>query len=144
MSALAATPDLCLLALLTGILLVYVECNRPGWILSGCAGGLLILLSLHGFAAFALRPFAFAPLAGGLSLLLIGVLRRTRYLATALGTLFVTCGLRLLIQPSTTSSVHLPVAFFASLVLGITTEWLGQLALRARRNKRVLTHQATV
>ena len=143
MSDLAAHPDLCLLMLLAGILLIYVECNRPGWILPGCAGGLLSLLALHELASFPLRPYAFVSIAGGMTLMLTEVLWRTWRVATAFGILLLTWGLRSLVQPSASSRVHLPVAFFVSLVLGLTTEWLGRIALRARRNKRLLTRQAS-
>ena len=43
-------PDLFLVLLVAGILLVYVECNRPGWVLPGCLGTLLVLLSGYALA----------------------------------------------------------------------------------------------
>ena len=58
--ALLQVPDTALSLLLAGVLLLYVEINRPGLILPGAAGLILTLLSLHSLASFPIHLGAIA------------------------------------------------------------------------------------
>jgi len=129
-------PDLAVLTLFAGILLVYWECNRPGSILPGCAGTLLVLLSANSLLCLPLRSSALALLALGLVLLLIEIAYATRNLLAAAGILAIVAGLRLLGQPFAFLHVHIATALVAGGGFGVATLWLGKIALRARRNKR--------
>jgi membrane-bound serine protease (ClpP class) len=132
-------PDLAVLTLFAGILLVYLECNRPGSILPGCAGTLLVLLSANSLLRLPLRPAALEMLAAGLALLLAEIAYSMRNLLATSGILAIVAGLRLLVQPFAFASVHIATALFAGMGFGVATLWLGKIALRARRNKRSRT-----
>ena len=133
-----ASPDATLLALFTGILLLYLECNRPGSILPGCLGALLTLLSINNFAHLPLRPSALALIAAGTVLILAELVLPARNLLAAAGTGLFTVGLRTLLQPFAPAHVHTPTAIVVAAGLAASTLWLARIALRARRNKRTL------
>jgi membrane-bound ClpP family serine protease len=135
-TGLIASPDLAVLTLLTGILLVYWECNRPGTIVPGCAGTLLVLLSANSLLRMPLRPAALVLLTAGLALLLVEIAFSINNLLAALGVLAIVAGLRFLVQPFAFTHVHIATALFAGAGFGVATVWLGKIALRARRNKR--------
>ncbi len=44
------SPDAALLVLTLGLLLIYVELNRPGWIVSGAVGLLAVLFAVASLA----------------------------------------------------------------------------------------------
>jgi membrane-bound serine protease (ClpP class) len=133
---LLAFPDAAVLVLLAGILFVYLECNRPGSILPGCLGTLLILLSVDSLCRMPLRSTALALLASGLALLLIEIAVNARNLLAGAGILALIAGLASLLQPFAPARVHIPTAFVAGAGFGISTLYLAKIALRARRNKR--------
>ncbi len=132
------TPDAAVCGLTAGMLLIYLECNRVGWVVPGCAGGTLVLLALHRLAGLPLAASGGALVGAGVGLILGSGWIGWRGLGAGGGILLVTAGLRRLVQPSSPERVHLSVAFAASLVLGVTTVWLAGIARRARLNKRIL------
>ena len=128
------TPDVAVLTLLAGILLVYFEANRPGRVLPGCLGTLLILVSGHSLAQHPVHPAGLALVAGGLGLTLAPIFHpRYRLLAVA-GGLLIAFGLFESL-PSPARLTPFVAGLFAA-VFCSSTVWLGQVALRARRNKR--------
>jgi len=135
-----ADPNVALVTLLAGILLVYFECNRPGSIVPGCLGTLLILLSVNGLRQLPLRPSSLALAAVGTSLLLLELKFPVRNLSAAAGISILTFALATLPQPFTSERVHLSIALLVALGFGIPTFWLARIALHARRNKRSLRH----
>jgi len=134
--AVLANPDVAILTLFAGILLIYFECNRPGSIVPGCLGGLFALLSLHSLSQLPLRPLALALIAAGTTLLLLELAIPARKSLAAAGILLVTYGLATLLEPFSAPHVHLLTAIFTGPGFGISTLWLATLALQARRNKR--------
>jgi len=136
---LQSNPDAALLTLVAGILLLYLECNRPGSILPGCFGTLLTLLSIDAFARMPLRPSALALAAAGAALVLAELAIPARNLVATAGAALFVLGLRTLIQPFAPARVHTPTALVAGAGLAAATLWLARIALRARRNKRRLT-----
>ncbi len=139
LSTLQANPDATLLTLVAGILLLYLEANRPGSILPGCLGALLTLLSLNAFAHMSLRPSALAISTLGVALVFTELFRPARNLLATLGAALLTFGLRFLLQPFAPVHVHTPTAILAGVGLAAVTLWLARIALRARRNKRTLS-----
>jgi membrane-bound serine protease (ClpP class) len=136
---LLANPDVAVLTLLAGVLLIYFECNRPGSILPGCLGSLFVLLSLNSLHYLPLRPSALALTAIGAALIALAALR-LRILFAAIGIASLTDGLATLIQPFASAHVHLSTAIFSATTFGLTTVWLATIALRARSNKRSIRH----
>ncbi len=135
---LQASPDATVLTLVAGILLIYVECNRPGAIVPGCLGALLTLLSIGALARMPLRPSALALVAVGCVLLLAELVLPARNAFAAAGTSLFILGLKSLLQPFAANRVHTPTAIAAGGILAAATLWLARIALRARRNKRSL------
>jgi len=140
-AGLLVTPDVAVLTLLAGILLIYLECNRPGSILPGCLGALLLLLSFNSLHQLPLQPAALAFTAAGIALIVLAAFR-LRILFAALGIASLIYGLTTLIQPFAPAHVHLSTAIFSATVFGAATVYLASIALRARRNKRFLHHSA--
>jgi membrane-bound ClpP family serine protease len=135
-SALAANPDALLLLLLAGVGLIDLECNRPGWVVPGCAGCVLVLFSLHRLAALPLAPAALAGICVALLLVTCGIFWRRRVLPAACGGLLLALSLAHLLQPNGAARVHPVTATLVSGCFTSSTVWLGRIALRARHNKR--------
>jgi membrane-bound serine protease (ClpP class) len=139
-----STPDAALLTLFAGILLIYLECNRPGWILPGCLGALLTLLAINAFSHMPLRPSALALTAVGAALVLAEVAIPAKNLAAAAGATLSVLGLRTLLQPFAPARVHTPIALVAGAGLAASTLWLVRIAVRARRTKRSLSPLSSI
>ncbi len=138
MIAFLANPDLAILTLLAGILLVYVECNRPGIIFAGCLGTLLILLALNSLRQIPLHTGSVLLVVAASILIPLDAVLKLRNLAATAGGLLLAYGLAHLPEPFAPRHVHLAVAVFAAFVFTTSTVWLARIALLARRNKRVL------
>jgi len=137
--ALLANPDVAVLTLFAGILLIYFECNRPGTILAGCLGALLVLLSLHALSQLPLRPAAVALAAGGTAFTLLELAIPARNLLAVGGIALITYALATLLEPFRPAHVHLFTALFVAVGFGVSTLALSRIALQARRNKRTPT-----
>jgi membrane-bound ClpP family serine protease len=124
-----------LLLLLAGILLIYLECNRPGWVVPGCLGCVVVLFSAHSLAALPLVPLALATACMALLLVALGIRSRTGILWAAAGGLLLAMSLVHLVQPNGLARVHPVIALLVSSCFTGSTVWLGRLALRARLNK---------
>ena len=138
MIALFGNPDVAILTMFFGILLVYVECNRPGTILPGCCGTLLILLALNSLRQMTLRPWSVALVVAAVILVPLDAFLKPRNVAAAAGGLLLAYGLVHLVEPFAAQHVHPLVAVLAAFVFTSSTVWLARIALLARRNKRVL------
>ena len=132
-----ASPDAAVLLLTVGLALIAVELNRPGMILPG-AGGLLVVLC----GAYALQGEPLTAWALGLVLLAAGVLLANLYAKVPLPVLLLAtgalaAGLRFLVGSPGQQQVHLGTAVVCGLSLGAAGAFLSRVALRARRAKRV-------
>jgi membrane-bound serine protease (ClpP class) len=124
------TADHAILLLTMGVVLIYMELNRPGWILPGAFGLLAVLLAGASLLRSGVDPVA-AVLCGSAALLL-AVSARKGFPVIALGaaTISLTLGF-LRIAPQ----VHAYVAVPCGLLLGVGTSLLTRIARRARTNK---------
>jgi membrane-bound serine protease (ClpP class) len=130
------SPDAALLVLTIGVLLIYVELNRPGWIMPGAIGLLLSLLSIASMLRFSLRPSAVIVTAMATAFLVLGLMRRIPLpisLATATAMVW---GFVYLVRGPGTALIHVPTALFCGLILSVATPLLSAIARRARRNKK--------
>lgn len=137
-NALLANPNIAILTLLAGIFLIYGEANRPGLILPGCFGTLLILLSAHALHQLPLRDSSIVLGVAALALILLESILKPRFVLGVIGMCLLSFALRNLVEPFAAAHVHTATAIFASLLFGIVTILLGNIALQARRNKRVI------
>ena len=120
--------DVALLVLTLGLLLIYVELNRPGWIVSGAVGLLATLFAVASLARAGLNPAAVA-------LLGLGLRRRTPVVVDAAATLALALGFAHLVRGSGGVGIRTGMAIGCGVALGGCTSILTRIARRARTNK---------
>jgi membrane-bound serine protease (ClpP class) len=138
-------PNLAVLILVLGGLLIYIEFNSPGTIIPGALGTLLVLTALFALNMLPVRYTALMLLVAAFTLLLLeakfpshGVLAGTGILALIFGTLTLVAG------PIPEMRVRLATAIACGLAFGLITVFLVRIALLARRNKVITGPQALV
>ena len=123
------TPNHALLVLTLGILLIYVELNRPGRVIPGAIGLLLTLLPIPSLLDSSYPPALLLLLATSIALIALG-LRRTVH-----PIVFAAATLGLILAFSALKGVHWAIAASCGLILGAGTSILTRIARRARLNK---------
>jgi membrane-bound ClpP family serine protease len=134
-SAFHLSPDIAILSLTLGLLLIYLELNRPGTILPGAIGLLIVLLAIAALLPLPLSATAVALLAAGTGLLLLSLVRKTSILLAVTATLALIFGFLHIPGKEAAPRVHALVATGCGLILGAGTSYLTHLARRARANK---------
>ena len=138
-------PNLAVLILVLGGLLIYLEFNSPGTIIPGALGTLLLLTALFALNMLPVRYTAVMLLIAAFTLLILeakfpshGVLASAGILALVFGTLTLVEG------PIPEMRVHISTAVACGVAFGLITVFLVRIAIRARRNKVVTGPQALV
>ena len=138
-------PNIALLFLVAGALLIYLEFNAPGSIVPGALGTLMVLLGIFGLNLLPIRFTAVLLLLAGLGFLVLeakfgghGALATAGILCLAFGTL------TLVAAPIPQMDVSPLVAIAVSLGFGLITVFLLRLAMRARRRKARIGADAMV
>jgi len=138
-------PDLAVLILVLGGLLIYLEFNAPGTIIPGALGTLLVLIALFALNMLPIRYTAVMLIIGAFVLLMLevkfpshGILASAGIIALIFGTLTLVNG------PIPQMRVHPATAIACGLGFGLITAFLVRIAWRARRNKTMLGPQALV
>ena len=129
------SPDSSVLLFTCGILLIYVELNRPGSILPGAVGLLLALLSVAPLFHQHLNPAAILAIAIGILLLARSLRRSTTAITPVIATLCLIFGALFLVRQPINARVHIATAVPCGLLLGLGTTILTRIARRARLNK---------
>ena len=136
--ALVSHPTILFATIFAGVLLIYAEANRPGSIVPGCVGLLLVLAPLPALLTPPIRPASAGLLSAGFALCVLQAWIPIRWLATSVGVAGMTTGIVRFydssVQPNPVAGVLL------SGILGVTTSYLATVALRARRAKRLTVH----
>jgi membrane-bound ClpP family serine protease len=127
--------DVALLVLTLGLLLIYVELNRPGWIVSGAVGLLATLFAVASLARAGLNPAAIALVGTAVALLGLGLRRRTPVVVDAAATLALVLGFAHLVRGSGGVGIRTGMAIGCGVALGGCTSILTRIARRARTNK---------
>jgi len=123
------TADIALIALTLGILLLYIELNRPGRVLPGAIGLLLALLAMPSLFANGIHSVALPVLLGAsVVLLALGLRRKVHILVSVAATLG-------LILSFNAIEGDTALAIPCGLSLGVTSSLLANIARRARANK---------
>ena len=129
-------PNLAILVLVVGALLIYLEFNTPGTIVPGTLGTILVLLALFSLNLLPIRYTSVMLLVAAFVLLILeakfashGVLGAAGILALVFGSLTLVDG------PIPELRVHMATALSLGVAFGLITVFLLRLALRARRNK---------
>jgi membrane-bound serine protease (ClpP class) len=129
------SPNHALITFTAGLLLVYLELNRPGWIIPGSIGLLLTLFSVFSLLQDDLRTPAATLTLTAIALLFLNLFRPTHVLVPIAATIALILGFTFLV--SGPSQIVLPLAVPCALILGLGTSLLTTIARRARANKRV-------
>ena len=119
--------------LIAGVLAIYRECMRPGGIIPGLLGCILVLSAGYALFRFSPAPLGVALLALAALFFVAEVFSRISWLAGLVGALAFTCGAALLFPAP--NRIPLTVAIPVSLGFSGITILLAYGAKRARRNK---------
>jgi membrane-bound serine protease (ClpP class) len=140
-----ANPDLAVLVLVLGALLIYLEFNVPGTIVPGSIGTLLVLLALFGLNLLPIHHTAVFLLVAAIALIVLEAKFPSHGALALAGTLALIFGLATLIDgPIAEQRVHTSTAVATGLGFGIISFGLAWIALRARRNKVLTGPQAMI
>ena len=114
-----------------GLLLVYVELNRPGRVIPGAVGLLLVLLACARLGAAQPRFVGIVLVVTSAALLAVGLVRDTYAVVAVAAALALVLGFRQLVMP--------PVGWMMCILCGVglggVTAALAWVARRARANK---------
>jgi membrane-bound serine protease (ClpP class) len=129
-------PNLAVLVLVIGGLLIYVEFNTPGTIVPGALGTILVLLAIFALNLLPVRYTSVMLLVAAFVLLILEAKFATHGVLAAAGILALVIGaLTLVDAPIPELRVHLATALSTGLAFGLITVFLLRLAIKARRGK---------
>jgi len=129
-------PNIALLMLVGGALLIYLEFNTPGTIVPGALGTLMVLLAIFGLDLLPIRYTAVLLLVAAIALLLLEAKFGGHGALAIAGIVCLTFGtLTLVAAPVPEMAVSPIVALSVSAAFGAITVFLVRLAVRARRMK---------
>jgi membrane-bound serine protease (ClpP class) len=138
-------PNIALLFLVGGSLLIYLEFNTPGTIVPGALGTLMVLLAIFALNLLPIRYTAVLLLIAALVLLLLEAKFGGHGALAIAGIVCLTFGtLTLVAAPIPQMAVSLWVAFAISAAFGVITVFLVRLAVRARKRKARIGAEALV
>jgi membrane-bound serine protease (ClpP class) len=136
-------PNLAVLLVTLGGLLLYLEFNVPGTIVPGALGTLLLLLGLFGLNTLPIHHASLFLIAAAFVLILLEVKVASHGVLAFSGTVALVFGLATLTDgPIDAMRVHLGTALGAGIGFAAVSFTLAWIALRARRNKSLLGPQA--
>jgi membrane-bound serine protease (ClpP class) len=129
-------PDLAVLMLVVGGLLIYLEFNAPGTIVPGALGTLLVLLSLFALNLLPVHYTAVMLLLAAAVLMVLEVKFTSHGVLALAGIICLVLGMLTLVAgPVPEMRVHATTAIAAGVAFGLITVFLVRLAVRARHNK---------
>ncbi len=132
-------PNLAVLVLVVGALLVYLEFNTPGTIIPGTLGTIMVLLAMFSLNLLPVRYTSVALLMAACLLLILEVKFATHGVLASAGIIALVVGaLTLVDAPIPEMRVHPATAISTGLAFGLITVFLLRLAVKARKRK-VLT-----
>ncbi|MFP5277668.1 MAG: NfeD family protein [Acidobacteriota bacterium] len=138
-------PNIALLFLVGGALLIYLEFNTPGTIVPGALGTLMVLLAIFALNLLPIRYTAVLLLIAALVLLVLEAKFGGHGALAIAGIVCLTFGtLTLVAAPVPQMGVSPAVAISVSIGFGLITVFLVRLATRARKRKALLGADALV
>ncbi|HEY1263530.1 MAG TPA: NfeD family protein, partial [Terriglobales bacterium] len=134
----ALNPNVTVVLLTIGLLLMYFEFNHPGAVLPGTVGVVCLTLAAFALNLLPVRHAALAMMIGAFVLFALEAKFATHGVLGVGGVVMLTLGALLLVDaPIPEMRVRLATALAVSLPVGAITVFLMSIALRARRNKVV-------
>jgi membrane-bound serine protease (ClpP class) len=138
-------PNLAVLLLIVGGLLIYLEFHAPGTIVPGALGTLFVLISLFSLNLLPVRYTAVMLIVGALVLLILEAKFASHGVLAGAGTVCLIFGLLTLVDgPIPELRVHPATAIAAGAAFGLITLVIVRLAIRAKRNKSLVGVDALV
>jgi membrane-bound serine protease (ClpP class) len=138
-------PNIALLMLVGGALLIYLEFNAPGTIVPGALGTLMVLLAIFGLNLLPIRYTAVLLLIAAVALLVLEAKVGGHGALAVAGIVCLTFGmLTLVAAPVPEMGVSPLIALGVGAAFGVITVFLLRLAIRARRMKSRLGVDAMV
>jgi membrane-bound serine protease (ClpP class) len=138
-------PDIAVLLLILGGLLIYLEFNVPGTVVPGSIGTLFVLLSLFGLNLLPIRHTAIVLLLAAFVLMLLEAKYGSHGALALAGIISLVFGLATLVDgPIPELRVHPATAIGAGLGFGAISFGLAWIALKARRGKVLTGAQAMI
>jgi membrane-bound serine protease (ClpP class) len=138
-------PNIALLFLVAGALLIYLEFNVPGTIVPGALGTLLVLLGIFGLNLLPIRFTAVLLLLAGMGLLVLEAKFGGHGALATAGILCLIFGAMTLVEaPIPQMDVSPAVAVALGLGFGVITVFLVRLAIRAQKRKARIGANAMV
>jgi membrane-bound serine protease (ClpP class) len=140
-----ANPNIALLFLVAGALLIYLEFNAPGTIVPGALGTLMVLLGIFGLDLLPIRYTAVLLLLAAIVLLILEAKVGGHGALAIAGIVCLTFGtLTLVAAPVPEMAISPWVAISVSAAFGAITVFLVRLAVRARMRKARIGADAMV
>jgi membrane-bound serine protease (ClpP class) len=127
-------PNLAVLILLAGAMLIYLEFHVPGTIIPGALGTLMVLLALFSLNLLPVRYTSLALIVCALVLMVLEAKFPSHGVLALCGTAALILGMR----------VQMATAISAGLAFGLISTFLVRIAWRARRNKVMIGPEALV
>jgi len=138
-------PNIALLFLIGGALLIYLEFNAPGTIVPGSLGTLMVLLAIFGLNLLPIRYTAVLLLIAAMVLLVLEAKFGGHGALAIAGIVCLTFGmLTLVAAPVPEMGISPMVAIGVSIAFGLITFGLVRLAFRARQRKAKIGADAMV
>jgi membrane-bound serine protease (ClpP class) len=138
-------PDVAILLLVLGGLLIYLEFNVPGTVVPGSLGTLFVLLSLFGLNLLPIRHTAIVLLLAAVVMMVLEAKFGAHGVLALAGIVCLVFGLATLVDgPIPELRVHTATALGAGIGFGTITFGLAWIALRARRGKVLTGPQAMI
>ena len=138
-------PNIALMLLVGGALLIYLEFNVPGTIVPGALGALMVLLGVFALNLLPIRYTAVMLLIAAVILLVLEAKFGGHGALAIAGTISLVLGLMTLIaSPVPQLDVHPWLALSIGIAFGLITVFLLRLAIRARRRKTLIGVEALI
>ena len=132
------SPDLDVLLMICGGLLIYLEFHVPGTIVPGALGTLMVLLAIFGLNLLPIQHTAILLLVAAIALMILEAKFSSHGVLGIAGILCLVFGLATLVNgPAPEMRVHFGVAAGAGIGFGVVTFGLAWLAFKARKAKRL-------
>lgn len=129
-------PNLALLILVVGALLIYLEFNTPGTVVPGAIGTFMVLLALFALNLLPVHYTSVLLILAGFTLMLLEAKFASHGVLASVGILCLVFGaLTLVAGPIPELRVHPATAIATGIAFGLVTVFLVRLAVRARRSK---------
>lgn len=139
------SPDLDVLLLICGALLIYLEFNVPGTVVPGALGTVLMLLAVFGLNLLPVQHTSVLLLFAALALMVLEAKFASHGVLAFAGMVCLVFGLATLVNgPAPEMRVHYGVAAGAGVGFGVISFGLAWVALKARRAKRLTGADAMV